>query len=198
MIEELILTRRLWKGFHDIAKPDIFQVMLYSKNPEKSSLTTIAFNNAKVKYENCLTELVSTLNELQKVAPHLEVIQQFSNGKLLENNYQAIFDNIPVTFGLINDFKYKKKYVAVEINFKLYNIRTEIYTFLLHIKSKRKDTWNYQTEIKYLQGKELINSEYDYFRIGDLFKNKTDKEIQKVIISRIGKSTYKLNIDYWY
>ena len=118
MIEELILTRRLWKGFHDIAKPDIFQVMLYSKNPEKSSLTTIAFNNAKVKYENCLTQLVSTLNELQKVAPHLEVIQQFSNGKLLENNYQAIFDNMPVTFGLINDFKYKKKYVAVEINFK--------------------------------------------------------------------------------
>ena len=199
MKEELRLTKRLWKAFHDLGEPEVMEykmAQVFDREPKDK----ITHNNSKAKYQACIKELTDSINALNKVAPHLEIVKQFIDGELpsTEFGYDAIIKNMPTTFGLVNDFKYKKKYVAVEVNFKFYNIKTEIYTFLLHIKSKRKETWNYQTEMEYLQEEKLINPEYDYFRIGDLFKNKTDKEIQNIIISRIGKSTYKLNVDYWY
>ena len=196
MNEELRLSRRLWKAFYNLGEPDIFQILIYQNNPEKSRLSKIAFNNAKAKYKECISELAESLIDLEKISPDIEVVQQFVNGNFELEDYQSLLDNMPVTFGLVDDFKYKKKYVAVELNFKIYNIKTEIYTFLLHIKSKKKETWNYKTEIEYLQEKNIIKPEY--FRIGDLFKNNNDKEIQKRIISRVGKSTYKLNVDIWY
>ena len=110
---------------------------------------------------------------------------------------------MPVTFELINDYEHKKKYVVVEANFKLFNIKTEIYTFICHIKQLESEkgkhsTWNYHTCMTHLQEEGFINPDYDYFKLSDLFKSKTDKQLQSIIFKQAGRSTYKSKVDYWF
>ena len=179
------------------------QVMMYYDEPEKSSLGKIAFNNAKATFSEYISELAVTLMELQKVAPELEIIEQFGGGDFEKDGYHKILDNMPTTFGLVENYDYKKKYVVVEANFKLFNIKTEIYTFILHTQQQEKEkgkhsTWNYHTCMTNLQEEGHINPKYDYFQISDLFKSKTDKELQKILFKMVGRSTFKTEIDIWY
>ena len=84
--ETLKLTRRVWKAFHNIGDPAVFQIVL-DRISGIEPPNTIAYNNAKAKYKACNKELCDSLNALQKVAPHLEVIKKYASGELLEEGY---------------------------------------------------------------------------------------------------------------
>ena len=216
--EILSLTKRIWEIFKEIEYEGFLK---YDKNGElkplisKPSYHMFGGNkhvedggvpmhvvplesSRKILHDKLFQELIFTMQALDDIDKNYNPLSMLAKDKIFRG-FDELIEDLPVCFELINDFDYKKRYVVVSVNFEHVNVKTEIYTFIMFIKKYRKREFNYLATMDTMQDKHLISRDKDYYKIGDLFKSKSDKKLMwKLFKAGTQQNMYSCKIDIWF